>query len=1829
MQTVKEKIPDHQDLWNGFLLRAFQLLLTFICAIPALLVQQKNAAAQELDAARQHRLPSCARLAWDNIDRDEQVIRGIQPERRIRAKVSTVNLHPGEWTEFYVPPHEAVRVVKYGKNFDCKHLRIWTSNGSGLYRKIQSAISEDGQTIIAAPDDSDFSTARVGVAIDAPCPIRLAIFTSRRIEPQRLNYYQCKVIGRNCGVSIRDNKATKKIDYSELAPGKVNQIRLRRPTRLRIESRFKYDKYSQRRETFWLRIKVNGHLRRILTFDTVPQLKSRIFVDDCERLVGIPEFAYVDVGCSNGKVTIESSHSIYMRADGVGLDLCRSKINHIYKLPVVDRNLQMNSILNSVQFDPTAPHLSRHFLNAGNSDDSGIDRSAFDPYLSQQEILELARSNSANRGGLRAFMWMRAIATLHYGDAEHRQELTVADLAQRCRFYYTFFRDLLPQRLQPENEMDVIDYRRRRLRNSKNKFTEITIGENHIQESLETIKTATLFRLTKHDPELVYTPAKDLGTTLLRVVVDRQRLNQASKLLIQYDDGEPIEFWVEECSAVVAKELMPSRDEATIAALGRSFKKYDRGVLGGPYSQFMTPRPVTLAATADLILPARVQKVRAWVEGTDSTVVHVGLQTLDGRVYSLSEQAHRYLRSKQIDATSPQFQEFAQQAVNNETYPLQESLMSNQFTFNAGIENSQYIAEPTEVWGKEQIIAALEKAQALAQNEQWPSAIKTLSEIIQNSNGTIRRDSIVARVNALFSADEHYLATTEAIGWFANSEDQSFREQLIDILKREAASMRDDRQIRLYSAIAAINHGDFKNSLRLAEEYADHNRFRFALMTLLDSHTGSVTKDLVLRCSLQLGWWKLFDETLAQLSAPEKKYQWCGLKQLRQGNYSAAKRQLNLAGAAGKQWLDYWQQGDRIFSRLSNRNKDMRLQALEQWRSWQYRNPGPRQWVAQPNYIEKSSGTATVYATIAGTTAQYFLADADDPAMMEIEGPCRIKIEARPLHEDPQPNVPINDWLIIHNDANSQLIPIINNFPSRLLQIRGQRSQRIGTLVESEIEIPAGRNVLRFNAEKSKVLFRVLVSQPEIHLPILPQVNKFTVNSISAGKFRVPCRECARGRHQSKDCVRMVCRDSECCSTAFRYQCVCSGGQFPSEFNRAQSLGFHIASVDTPLRDAISAYRQAQRHGYHAQAPLEPLVALRRLLQDNPGRNDIKRMYSQIKQNFAWQRYRQFDSQAGIHSLNYTGWIPESPELRIRKSLMQKWDWEYALFSSNDLEINIQSEFETNCRLTLGRPRISFIPITQSTVRFLQPGGDAKHDLFDPRQIVELDATVAPGNKQLTLRQEDPTLNHIVGVNVFEILDNGSVIPLVDEDGMNNKQRSFQVATDEEPLKFRVAGPTIIRIDQSDDELNTIDSKTVIVSRAGREFELFPANGREQGYFRIFELTPSQNLTKPYRAEPPALAVLDDEKDEFVEGVIQQVAYFDEVKPLDTLSLRSPDEAPAEIAIDDYNELGFQERGTWFFDVGYQLRRSLAESPSPVETGRFFDVIVGRHIYNPWTDTYRKNQFLVRPRTENGTTFGYRTQGSTSLPFKKCNPDVRANGWSPYQFSWNGFAFLQNAGTPIVSGANRNPWLAGGRLRLSRKRQINELWSRRPTVTAHARFLSEDQDNFAPGDIDQDVFTPYKQDHRYGLRFSDKFVRQCCLDRRAWFRPYLATNEDQLVPDNLGFETGTDQLIGPLQLNLSYRFTRYLADNDRELSSIQNVVSLDAVLERWHSYRRRSEIQFSIKHDVDDDEGTSLSFNIVNFFNHGRGYRDFDPNQLQFKALKEHRAARHYHTLRQ
>ena len=1130
----------------------------------------------------------------------------------------------------------------------------------------------------------------------------------------------------------------------------------------------------------------------------------------------------------------------------------------------------------------------------------------------------------------------------------------------------------------------------------------------------------------------------------------------------------------------------------------------------------------------------------------------------------------------------------------------------------------------------------------MAALQQWPAAIEALSDIINHSTGETRKASIIARINSLISAGEHFLALIESRGWAKFTDDPKFRKELTDILLREASVASAEHVREKYYAVAAMQHDSIENTVRLANELVNNGRYRFALMTLPSLEPNRVTEDIVLRCCYQLGWWNLFDDTIANASDHGKRDLWLGLKQLRLGDYRNAHESMKTSGEYGTAWLKHWEQGHLIYTRLTNSNEATRIAAAKEWQAWHTQNPGPKQWIAEPMTVKKSLGAAAVHAKVANTTAQYFLAKPDQPGSISITGPCRIKVEARPLHTA-DGDVPLNDWLVISNEAMTETIPILNNYPSELLQIRGVQLEKVGGMVATEITLPEGVNFLDVSAEKSPLLFRVMVERPEIALSVLPQVNETTIRAINQGEFgnTTPC--CENSERFTRDCIRLVNVDCSCRSVTRklnRCECVCfenqtqrietaqfsdsSMGSLLNENGIQVFKGFQVDIMDPVLRSAVLAAKESENDGsLNNDQRLKSLVQLHQLVQENPARKDIKRIYNQVKSGFTWERFEQFDSQAGIHTVDYTGWLPESAALRIRKCMMGDWTWDYVLAGTNDLDLQVDGSLPSQFRVAMQRPRVSFLSVAPTTVSYQAESTLGQVLLNDPGEVVEIQADLSSGAQQLKLRQLNPLANHFVGLNIQEILPEGEIVP-ISQVTDQVKERGYQVGLHDEPLRFKVGGPTIIRIDRLNEDLRFGRSETIVVAESEKEFSLTPGDGEEMGFFRVFEMVAGNPPSPIHHVEAIAPEVEDQWVDDVVDSVFQQVSYFDESLPMDTLSLRSPNAEPASVELNDYQELGLQEMGTWVASVGYQERNPLDEFPRDIASNKYLEAKVARHYYDPWKDRYTFDQLLVRPHIEAGTTFGFLHQGSTKLDFNKCKADVKANGWSPFRLNWNAYGLVQNAGTPLRNSSSNNPWIVGGTTGISRRQVINEHWSHTPALVLFGRVLSEERDGFEAGELDQDVFTRYKRNHRFGLRLSDKIVVQKCLDKRCWIRPYLATNEDQLTPDNLGFQVGTDQLMGPLQLKLAYRLTGYLSDNDRIHTSVQNVVQVGAIYERWHNQVRRSELRFDIQHDVDDDTGTSFSFNLVSFFNHGRGYRDIDPSRMLFKSIKRQRAAKHY-----
>ena len=906
----------------------------------------------------------------------------------------------------------------------------------------------------------------------------------------------------------------------------------------------------------------------------------------------------------------------------------------------------------------------------------------------------------------------------------------------------------------------------------------------------------------------------------------------------------------------------------------------------------------------------------------------------------------------------------------------------------------------------------------------------------------------------------------------------------------------------------------------------------------------------------------------------EEKNRWSGLKALRLGRYAHASALLARGGDQGSRWLAHWNRGKRIFQELRDTDTTVRLAAIGKWEQWQADHPGPRTWSEATAAVKSYSRALSVYSTTQDAQARYFQADPTSSGTVTIHGPVKLRIQVRPLHHRKHTQ-PISDWLQLSSSGVTRRVAISNNDASETLTIEGEQEYVPGALVTAEIDLPAGLNQFRINAARSPIAFRVLALRPEIASPVLPVVNETTLAMVISGEFGRTRRRCeSKSCRGPADCVRLIDCDCACRSVPLSYLAIpCGCNQRRDavfyfnqlKFGEGQPWQDRVIPFEQPLNvighdpiwvEAVEAAQMAEANEHFGpEFRLEGIVHIQQLINQHPDRTDLRRLLSRLTSGTSWESYRQFDSRAGIHSVPIDGWQPENPQLRIRKSLLTA-EAPYVLTGSNQLSLAVDDPLGTKFQLTLRRPRLGFLPMGK-TIAVLESKTQTRPvELDDVNELTVVHAQLEPGPDTIQVSHGNPLANHYIQVDVREVSADGSVLPIDRQQvRTDQEQRIYQVATEEEPLNFRVAAPALLRIDRYDDGVVTHDLVPVQQDRA---FSLSPPPDRKMSMFRIFvmkftEPTPTFRVQQ-FVPEPIAPAA----------GPIVQSVYQEleggACTDLSLMSLLSPDVQPLPFVMRDDNDLGKQNGGTWEAQFGYRSRIAVDEFPRATAEDQFLEARLSRYLYDQWTDRYREHHLLVRPRFDSGLTLGMLHAGQQEVSFPNCDKAGCADRWGPLRIQWEGYYYQQLDAARSVDSVSSNPFSLGLSGRLSRQHQLTPYLRHRPSVTLFGRELSEDENGYPGGAADLDVFTNYKSDHRYGLRFADRLTYEPCLDQRWWIRTSLMSNQDQMIPDNLGVQFGTDQLLGPLQLNLAYRLTGYFADNDRRQSSLQNVVALDLLL---------------------------------------------------------------------
>lgn len=1799
------------------------------------LILTNESFAQQLDQLQQRRYGCQVPIAWENVSECCQVVDGVQPSWSYSRRQHIIELHPGQFTDVLLPAHEMVRALGWDKDcLSAEEVEIWLSDGSGLMRKLNVARTVDNRSIVAAPDYPAYSVARIRRSHQADGCLRFAVYTSRRSVSRGLDSYQCDLVNCQKQVEIHDDTDKRPRSYYQVAPLQRVRIGKRKgDSRVRFETRLHYNNDTSQHRCYWMKVFVDGALRKIVTFDTLPERYNRWFVDDHETLIGRHEFAWIDFK-DHENVEIEFSHGCYMRADALGLKLCRPRVNR----DLVDDLARVCNVL------PDEAMASQCLDGQTVLSFDGNEDTDFDPWLHHEQFLNFARDNTMRQGGLNAYMWMRAIAAYRHSDPDYRDELTAPELASKIRGKFAHFRDLLPSSSQSVAPR-YVRFPIRSIRSPKQPFRQIVLGAQHVEEAAGQLPAAILFPMSSDIADgsgpLQYHMPENLGPSVLRVVVDKATVGDSSNFTIQYDERLPIDFRVGPTTDIHSALLKPGYQEAAVLALANRHFPFDGSTLGGPFASIGRNTDTTVAATHELIVPAGVKRVTVRATDGEPNSTLVGIQYLTSRYQKLSESEWLY-HQRELLSGDPARIEFSQKLLKNQVVDTTRLVDSHLTTFQASISRPTNAPTTTPLSPNDaaNILAEAEK-QHFESNT--TSLIEILSDLAEVSINEVRSAALLARADALRQVGESFLNNRELRGLMAFGDDRNLRTEAWRRLMNQARELPFAHLlIEQYMIFHMLNTDDATErhqlSIDLAKQLVEHDRFRMGFFASAPKSNGS-PEEFHIRSLFSMRWWEIMQNFANHSSKPKSKL-WAGLKEIQRGNTESGLTELEEAGEEGHAWVEHWHAAVAINEQLKSPDVSQRIDALSDWEHWQLSHPGPRVWEPSPDLVTGCRAAKHVYSSMRDLRSQFFIAAPEDPGVIEVSGPSTIRIELRPIHID-NADSRFDEWFTVTSNGQRGLVAALGNTPSQQLRIEGVKGSVPGRLAITEIKVPEGLHRLELASQNHLFLFRVLQDRPEIKLPALPALSPSTIAKVVTGNYGANMVVEASGNEVDNDCVRLIDDRNTCTSYAI--------GKLadPNDCHSIQQAWAWLVARHEALAKANEIrlmpndlpFEQTEQDDLHRQAArlafslrershdhlhrLRTIAMLQEIASVDPSREDLRGYLNSARNGTVWKKFESFDERAGVRSFVLEQWTPETPEIRIRRSLagLNRATWVVA--GTKEASIHVRDEKPVHLRLKLRRPGVGFVPMTD-TIAIVEVEEKIQRVQVDGESEQQLDLHLSAGSHHVRVAQETAWANHMLHVEAFEVLPDGRELPFgANAVGGQPRNRTWMVALPEEPIKFTVQGPGLYRIDRRVNGRSKSEVVT-IAEPVRKSITIYPHDGRLKEFVRIFELTVTD---KPARIYSPKQRIPEQPKpvsEPVVQAAwLQPVEAFGGLDDFEDLALLPPDSQPALIGEPDFQELGWQNLGTIAAHLSYRQRRALDELQNPsAAPGRFMELGLSRYFFDPWANSYERTQFLLRPRLDGSTSFGLNHREDHVYQPHECNPPEPDRGWGPIRTHWQAGLFAQDAGRPLIDGVSSLPWSAFANGGVSRRQHLNEFWHRTPRLEFFSRYLSEEQNGFESGVLDQDVFTRYKADHQYGLRLSDQWVYQCCIDQRFWMRPMLVSNTDQVIPDNLGIHFGVDQMIGPVQLRLGYRLTGYFADNDRSSAAVQNLFDLDAMLETWHSRFWRIETRFSVRHDANNG-GTSFQFNLRSFFNQGRGFRDMRPNSILFRPIREERSLRH------
>ena len=1701
-------------------------------------------------------------LRWDNVESRPRWLSGAEPRYDAGWRMHRLELAPGAESVVRLPAASALRLLARERALTQEDVEVLIEGGSGLALQIPLLADADGTSLLAIPRTSEPWLAHIRRPAGAHGRLALAAFVSRREIPDDLAPYRNLVELPGLGVLLRRGGHAEARRHWEIEAHRPVYVELDGPARYAVASRLRHESGEHGLVQDWrLSVRVDGGGPQWLEYAGSAETAYPVYANERAQAVSREETAFLEIPAGHHRVAFEADRGLYLR------------------------------LLEQEHPDYLLPRLNQPRLSAERARERlGIPGQAGISFWQghgtpvphshaargNEEMIERAVHDNARRGGPLA-----AVQTLQRTADLHPEYPALRHAAEETRGLRSFYRELLPAAKAGSGQFRA-HFLTPQLREPGEKPGLPTVMETHLDEWLARLPGGVFTWLAPRRTQTYRLPPR-LADGWLELAVARPGQAGRRGLWLRLDGQAQRRLELGPPPAELdADDWSPRPSHAALHLFAERHRLPDAPTLSGAFAARAETAPLIDAGHVELPLPRGVQRIEIGQDGGAPLAVSVRYRA--DRTFELGEAAYRNALARTARPLDWFFQllhepqraaaDVYREDLRSDWLPLMRLLRAEAALYQAGVAPPPIFSatdEPApataqtagEAERRGDLLSALEQwgLQARQGGVHGEAARLHQARLLRAMGESYLAERLWRQIALYGQAPEHRAeAVARLEAWYRERDELSGLRQLRAALL--LAEPTPERLARVAESLAdTAQPGHAVRLGWLLEDAKNVAMDRDGLGWLLeDAKNVAMDRDALLRAALREGWSGLAGHWLAALPEPDRKL-WQGWLAQRDGALERAQEYWRGAGKEARPWLAALRRG-----------LDLDESARAAW--WR-EHPGPRQWQDAGHWVWQYPGAVSYYSLERDVYGTALRAEPDAPLHLHVTGPLRLRLRVRPLHPAAS-GAALDDWLHVRDGQGLRVFPLSNNQPAEGLLIPEDAGLRPGQEVAAVYEVGAGLHEISLYAERAALGVQVDEWAPELPLALVPpprpRVSAPPADGADATRFLglgVQMRPDEEGRWSAITVPLHETRRSD------MYSC-------PTELSHATRpsiLAEILAARDYPAlfqlppagaedaAERIDAFVYVLEHDSSlAQTAFAGAETLWRRHGGQPAVNDA---WQRAQRHGTWAPVGDIAASRGIRKLALSGWQPADPYLRIRRALMEETGAdELILADARPLVVALASVEPTTLNLSLrplDPPFLSHPPVSvayrvddQPERRLvLEPGADWR----------ELRLPVPAGEHSLHLALADAPANLFLRIRATE-----RGVNLIEP-----AEQYYHVLGPGQPLEVYAQGPAWMRLDRR--------------NGAGLRNEYRPLAPEWQS-LRVDALGAEEELVRAqiHRVEPRLRPIANrDSRRELAS-----------VPPTPLAAGLNDAAAPVPRLRDDF-ALGRQEDGTWSLGIAAVRRNNLQEDQSRPQPEQFLEY-QATHRYRSEEDGFLYSRALARLRQKGGPTFGLLHKNQFDF-----------GRWWFARLEADAYLQVPDQGAEFAGSVKG---LLGTRLTLSPKTALI------PTYSLFARYLSVDRGDlgrnrkYFPLQVDQDVFTSYKFEHRAGSNLALELQHRPWLDTLWYVRGSVASNEDlnMFAPDHLGLDLGWSQLLGPVVADLGFRQRFFQADGDRAASSRRDQIILSLSWNLWTLNQHRLEAALGYTHDFSRDTDLGL-FSLSWHGGEGRGLRDFSPGELVFPDL--------------